>query len=110
MQEIRHLVFNRQEIQEIAFGFLEEGRERPTPSGSIWELGDARDGIQLTLTPSGTRPAEQATPRVLRAGELLSAAILFCKRKRVPLPVRGQKEIGIMKGSLSLVIAMRIGE
>ena len=59
--------------------------------------------------PAGNKPVEQS-PKLLRGGELLSAAILFCKRKRVPLPVRGQKEIGIMRGSLSLVITMSFGE
>ena len=109
MQEIRHLVFNRQELQEIAYGFLDDRGERPSASGSIWELGGERDGVRLTLVPAANRSGEQS-PKILRGGELLSAAILFCKRRRVPLPVRGQKEIGIMRGSLSLVITMCLGE
>ena len=109
MQEIRHLVFSRQEIQEIAFGFLDARGERAAAGGGLWELGGERDGIRLMLNAGSPKPGERA-PVVLRGGELLSAAILYCKRKHVPLPVRGQKAIEIMRGSLALVIAMRIGE
>ncbi len=109
MQEIRHLVFNRDELQELALGFLGERGERPNLVGLVPELIVEEGGIRLDLTHAVIRSTERRTI-ALGSGELLAAAILHCKRRHVPLPMRGQKQLATMKGSLALVIAMRIGE
>ena len=109
MHEIRHLVFSGQELQELALGFLDARGERPNLVGPIWALAESGEGIRLVLTYTNARSPNRQS-MAFDNSDLLSASILFCKRRRVPLPMRGQKRLELVKGALALVVAMRMGD
>ncbi len=106
MQEIRHLVFDERELQHLTLSYLEaQGHKPDLPAGGEWTLADTGRGPRLTV--SGFGPLAAARPDVvIGSTDLLSAAILFCKRKHVPLPMRGQKHVALVRGLLALVVAI----
>ena len=107
MREIRHLMFSDRELLDLALLFLAIHNVRPDLVGPVWELATGDDGVRLMLHYGSC-----ADRRCITLGEadLLSAAILFCRRWRVPLPTYGQKRLQLSEGALTLVVAMRVSD
>jgi hypothetical protein len=59
----------------------------------------------VTISIEGGRHRRQTDLQV--AGEkLLASLILFCHSKRIPLPVRGTKELCVLHGKLAVVVQL----
>jgi hypothetical protein len=59
--------------------------------------------ISLTLDPAG---GDGATSMDFRPTEVAVALIKFCRLKKIPLPKRANKSLGIDHGQIALVLQL----
>jgi hypothetical protein len=61
-------------------------------------------GVTLTIRVGGTPQR-----RNIRGVDVLGALLAYCGRVRIPLPLRGQKELELMHGRLAMRITLLLG-
>jgi len=103
--EIRHLIFSNPEVTAAIRNYCQKsGQLIPDHVTTRLEIGAENRPIVVISMNTG-KHRRQADLQI--AGEkLLAALILFCHGKRIPLPVRGAKELCILKGLLTVVIQL----
>ncbi|MBV8651330.1 MAG: hypothetical protein JO255_07670 [Alphaproteobacteria bacterium] len=103
--EIRHLIFSNPEVTSAIRNYcLRSGQLIPDDVTTRLEVGAENKPIVTISVEAGKhrRPVDLQV-----AGEkLLAALILFCHGKRIPLPVRGAKELCVLHGKLTVVIQL----
>jgi hypothetical protein len=101
-KEVRCIVFDERDTRLAASMFLSSRGDRVTAA----EI----EGIELTQDADGPAgqirfAADLARETVTLAGaQLLSAVLLFCSRRRIPLPHTGAKSLELADADLVLVI------
>jgi hypothetical protein len=101
--EIRHLVFTKEELVTALRAYaLKSGTKFPeTAEASLSLAGGHRPAVQVQC---GSR--RNGSSLHFSGQELVAPLILFCNKKRIPLPVRGQKELTVMGGKLVLIVQL----
>ena len=103
-QEIRHVLFNDREVCEMVFDLLASRGDKRSITGARIEIGDEESGAFIKMHYSG-----QASPErhvlALAGREALAAAILYCRSHHVPMPVKADKHLQIVRGYLTLVMS-----
>ncbi|MBV8651331.1 MAG: hypothetical protein JO255_07675 [Alphaproteobacteria bacterium] len=101
--EIRHLIFSEDEaIAALRDYYRRSGT--PLPDRAALRLKIVgEDPPSVTLTSQG-RCADVIG---ISGDDLLSALILYCHGDRVPLPVRGSKELTVVKDRLAIVVKLQ---
>jgi hypothetical protein len=101
--EIRHLIFSEDEVVAALRGYYRRSTT-PLPDRAALRLNIVgEDPPSVTLTSRGCT----ADIIGISSEDLLSALILYCHGDRVPLPVRGSKEITVVKDRLAIVVKVQ---
>jgi hypothetical protein len=103
--EIRHLIFSPPEVTAAIRNYcLRSGQLIPDDVTTRLDVGAENRPI-VTISIEGGKHRRPADLQV--AGEkLLASLILFCHSKRIPLPVRGTKELCVLHGRLVVVVQL----
>jgi hypothetical protein len=105
--ETRRISFSAQElIQAISRHRRDEKQPLPETRirGAKVESGEGPvPRITLLLDPAG---GDGATSMDFRPTEIAVALIKFCRLKRIPLPKRAEKSLGIDRGQIALVLTL----
>jgi len=122
-KEIRYLLFSAQEVQTAVIEFYRKRRggaaaavpARRTAAamepGLAIELCQRADGEPFALLrvgPPGGGGRDAAAAIELAAPDLVSALILYCKDKRIPIPAGGYKSLEIVGDELGLLATLRV--
>ncbi|MDB5410366.1 MAG: hypothetical protein JWL84_5278 [Rhodospirillales bacterium] len=102
--EIRHLLFTPEEVTTALRNYCNRGG-RPFPShvkGYVIEGGPAQPSVTITATASDGRD----TSLSFGGEKLVAPLLLFCNGKKIPLPLRGTKELTILNQLLTLVVKL----
>lgn len=83
---------------------LTSGRRFPVRSSAFQIDGGSRPFVRIAapMTADGTDLSISFSN-----AELIEPLLLFCKRKRIPLPARGAKEITTVNNCLTLIIKIK---
>ena len=103
-QEIRHVLFNDREICEMIFDLLASRGDKRAISGARVEIGDEEGSVFIRLHYSASASSERQT-LLLTGREALAAAILYCRSHHVPLPMKADKVLQIIRGHVALVLS-----
>jgi hypothetical protein len=103
--ETRRITFSSEELVQ-AISRHRRDEKQPLPEsrirGSKVENGDGPiPRISLLLDP---RSGDGASAMDFRPTEVAAALIKFCRLKRIPLPRRAEKSLGVDQGRISLVL------
>jgi hypothetical protein len=103
--ETRRITFSSEELVQ-ALTRHRRDEKQPLPAsrirGSKVENGEGPvPRITLLLDPAG---GDGATTMDFRATEVAVALIKFCRLKRIPLPKRANKSLGVDRGQIALVL------
>jgi hypothetical protein len=103
--EIRHLIFSDPEVTAAIRNYCQKsGQLIPDHVTTRLEIG-AENRPMVIISMNAGKHRRQADLHV--AGEkLLAALILFCHGKKIPLPVRGAKDLCVLKGRLTVVVQL----
>lgn len=103
--ETRRIIFTSAElIQAISRHRRDEKQPLPESRirGSKVENGEGPvPRVSLVLDPAGS---DGATALDFRPTEVAVALIKFCRLKKIPLPKRAEKSLGVDRGQISLVL------
>ena len=104
-QEIRHVLFSDREVCEMIFDLLASRGDKRAIREPRVELGsDAQERPMIKLHYSGLDGRERST-LTLAGRDALGAAILYCRSHHVPLPMKADKYLEIVRGYLALVLS-----
>ena len=104
-QEIRHVLFNDREVCEMVFDLLASRGDHRRITAAKSEVGtDEAMGATVKLHYSEANSSERTT-MLINSRDALSAAILYCRSRRVPLPMKADKSLQIVRGYLTLVLS-----
>jgi hypothetical protein len=105
--EFRRITFTSEElIQAISRHRRDEKQPLPESRirGSRVESGEGPiPRISLILDPSG---AGETTTIDFRPTEIAVALIKFCRLKRIPLPKKAEKSLGVERGQIALLLQL----
>jgi hypothetical protein len=105
--ETRRIIFSSGELVQALSRHRRDERQ-PLPEsrirGSKVENGAGLvPRVALLLDPTG---GDGAASIDFRPTEVAAALIKFCRLKRIPLPKRAEKSLGIDRGQISLVLQL----
>jgi hypothetical protein len=101
--EIRHVMFTTEEVTTAIRNYC-LGSGRILPGSAIFTV-DGGEQPYVRVTSQIGR--DQRETSAFFAGEaLIAPLILFCQKKKIPLPLWGAKEITTIDGQLTLVIKL----
>src|SRR3954462_10797117 len=105
--EIRRITFSSEELVQ-AISRHRRDEKQPLPEtrirGSKVESGEGpAPRVSLVLDPAG---GGGATSMDFRPTEIAVALIKFCRLKKIPLPKRAEKSLGVDRGQISLVLQL----
>ena len=103
-QEIRHVLFNDREVCELVFDLLESRGDKRTIKAPRLEVGEEEGTVFIKLTYSIPTSPERQT-LVVAGRDALAATILYCRSHHVPLPMKADKALQIIRGYLALVLS-----
>jgi hypothetical protein len=103
--ETRRITFTSTELVQ-ALSRHRRDEKQPLPEsrirGSKVESGEGPvPRVSLVLDPVG---GDGATAMEFRATEVAVALIKFCRLKKIPLPKRAEKSLGVDRGQIALVL------
>ena len=112
--EIRHMIFSAGEVVDAAALFSQQ-RGKPMPSGTVTAAApmDTADGdaIGFRILLELDRP--EGRDRDIRSrtfdyvgSDLAAVLILYCKRRNIPLPMKGAKSLQRFGSKIGLVVSM----
>jgi hypothetical protein len=105
--ETRRITFSAEElIQAISRHRRDEKQPLPESRirGAKVESGEGPiPRVSLVLDPAG---GDAASAMDFRPTEVAVALIKFCRLKRIPLPKRAAKSLGVDQGQISLVLRL----
>jgi hypothetical protein len=105
--ETRRITFSSQELVQAISRHRRDERQ-PLPEsrirGTKVESGEGPvPRVSLVLDPAG---GDGATAMDFRPTEIAVALIKFCRLKKIPLPKRAEKSLGVDRGQISLVLQL----
>jgi hypothetical protein len=105
--EIRYLLFSDAEaIMAMIEYDRRVARIVPSPEFAALKLfGEQPSSIVLCID----RGRHQANIKI-EGEQMLAALILYCHRKRVPLPARGSKALSVVHGRLAVLVRLPMDE
>ncbi len=103
-KEVRVIQFEQHEVLLAAQTFMSErSGSRDTAAIVHVTFTQGSDGVMGEL--HSLRPGEPNN-RIMSAEDMLVAMLLFCSRKRIPLPIRSAKRLELHGSSLILKITV----
>jgi hypothetical protein len=101
--EIRHVMFTTEEVMTAIRGYC-IGSGRILPAKSIFTVdGGPQPYVRVTAPDERNR---QETAAVFAGEALIAPLLLFCQKKKIPLPLWGAKEVTTIDSRLTLVIKL----
>jgi hypothetical protein len=102
--EIRHVMFTTDEVGTAIRGYC-LGSGRILPGKAIFVVDG---GLQphVRVTSEGERNRRE-TNAVFSGEALIAPLLLFCQKKKIPLPLWGTKEVTTINDQLTLVIKLQ---
>ena len=102
--EIRHVMFTPEEATTALRNYcISSGR--PFPTNPIYTLeGGGHPYVRITSLADVSGKDHSMT---FAGKELIAPLLLFCQRKRIPLPARGEKALTTLHNFLTLIIKIR---
>ncbi len=103
--EIRHVMFTVEEAITALREYCISAGKRFPHQVAVFSVEGVYDPLVRVSPPADLAGSEKS---VSFAGkELVAPLLLYCRRKKIPLPARGEKEIVILNKQLTLVIKLR---
>ncbi len=115
--EIRHILFTSGEVVEAAALFSQQ-RGQPLPSGTVTEAAPletvAGDAIGFRISVELDRPEGKEKDTRVRSFEFVGAdlaaiLIMYCKRRNIPMPMKGAKSLQRFGSKIGLIVSMNSG-
>ena len=101
------MLFSEPELREMIFELLASRGDRRSIRESRVELQtDGQEQPVIKMHYAGLEPGERST-LILAGRDALGAAILYCRSRHVPLPMKADKSLAIVGGHLALVLSLR---
>lgn len=72
---------------------------------AVFSIEGTHDPLVRISGPSETVGEEKSV--VFAGEELIAPLLLYCRRKKIPMPVRGEKELMVLNNQLTLVVRLR---
>jgi hypothetical protein len=103
--EIRHVVFSAADATAALRDYcIAAGRPFPIRVAAF-SIEGTHDPLVRISGPS-ERVGEEKS--VSFAGEeLIAPLLLYCRRKKIPMPLRGEKQLTVLGNQLTLVVKLR---
>lgn len=102
--EIRHVMFNTDEVMTAIRSYC-LGGGKILPSNAIFTLDGGEQPTVRVTTPAG---GDRREISAYFSGEaLIAPLLLFCQKKKIPLPLWGAKEVTTLNNHLTLIIKLR---
>jgi hypothetical protein len=102
--EIRHVMFTPEEVTTALRSYCGSSG-RTFPANAIYTL---EGGAQPYVRISSLSDVKGQDKSITFAGkELISPLLLYCQKKKIPLPARGDKTITTLHNLLTLIIKVR---
>ncbi len=104
-KEVRIIQFEQQEVVAATQAFVSQRtNSRDTAAITYVTLAPDNDGVRGELH-SGRDP--EGNSRTMSGDDMLVAMLLFCSRKRIPLPIRSAKRLELNGSALLLKITVQ---
>ncbi|NKE44305.1 hypothetical protein HB662_05915 [Roseomonas frigidaquae] len=107
-KEVRYILFSPEEVLDalVAGMMLAQPGWRNTAGPVRLDMATAPSGeVIARLVPQKPRPGPRAHWS-FTAGDILAILLQTCRRNRIPLPLRGHKQLELMGTCLCLTIMM----
>lgn len=102
--EIRHVMFNTDEVMTAIRSYCLGGGQI-LPANAIFTLdGGPHPHVRVTTPANGN---QRETAAFFSGEALIAPLLLFCQKKKIPLPLWGAKEITTLNNQLTLIIKLR---
>ena len=99
--EIRHVMFTSEEVTTAIRSYC-LGSGRILPASAIFTIdGGEQPYVRVT---SQIGPAQRETSAFFAGEALIAPLLLFCQKKKIPLPLWGAKEVTTINDKLTLII------
>jgi len=100
--EIRHLLFSEAELTAALRSYSVTSGQNFSNNVSV-TFDDREKPVVTVIDLKNNR-------KLSFAGERLTAALLLCcNKKKIPLPIRGVKEVTILNGRITLIVKLSDG-
>lgn len=103
--EIRHVLFTNEEaVVALREYCASSGRRFPSQVVAFALNGGDRPYVRLigqAVANGGDTSISFSTK------ELIEPLLLYCKKKRIPLPARGAKDVTVVNNQLTLMVRLR---
>ena len=104
-REVRRIIFDERDCLQMAVDLLTSRGDNRAIRGLGVEVGSEESGNAfIQLRDRGGKAASEQSTSVLSARDALTAAILFCRSHRVPMPRDARKRLEVFRGRLTLVM------
>jgi hypothetical protein len=103
--EIRHVMFSAEEAMTALRDYCVSAGRRFPAYASVLTIEGVHDPLVRVSAPSDAAGEDRSVSFTGR--ELAAPLLLYCRRKRIPLPARAEKQIIVLGGRLALVIKLR---
>ncbi len=109
ISEVRYLLFDEQDLLRAMIDYR-KSRNQPLPTGSISEFKIQRNHpVTCILTLQGDQ-AGQKTDIIFANDAMRAALISYCTYKKVPLPVRAEKDLQVFGKRIGMLISLNLTE
>jgi hypothetical protein len=107
--EIRHILFEPSEVIRAVEGYhLRAGRPLPGPILKCEPEADDQ-GVRFRVFLDVDDEEIRSRPVMLDETAMAAALILACRDRRIPLPARALKSIGIFGNQIGLIATFNLG-
>lgn len=101
--EIRHVMFTSDEVATAIRSYC-LGNGRILPNSAIFTIDGGEQPYVRVTTQAGQ--AQRETSAFFAGEALIAPLLLFCQKKKIPLPLWGAKEISTIDNKLTLIIKL----
>ena len=109
ISEVRYLLFDEHDLLRAMIDYR-KSRNQPLPTGSIAEFKIQREQpVTCTLTMQEDRAGRKT--EVIFANDAMRAALIsYCMYKKVPLPVKADKDLQVFGKRIGMLISLNLTE
>ncbi len=109
ISEVRYLLFDEQDLLRAMIEYRKL-RNQPLPAGTISEFKIQRKQ-PVTCTLSIREDQAGKKTEIIFTNELMRAALIsYCRYKKVPLPVKAEKDLQVFGRRIGMLISLNLTE
>lgn len=109
ISEVRYLLFGEQDLLRAMIEYR-KSRNQPLPAGTIAEFKIQRKHpVTCTVSIHGDK-AGKKTDIIFTNDVMCAALISYCRYKRIPLPVKAEKELQVFGERVGMLISLNLTE